>query len=97
MNETVSIKKKNLQKAYDNSCEDVQDVLKDLFPDDLEGDKFCCGNFKMYYEGSESHPKFIFDSQLGDYYVFPNINTWIVRYCFTCGAKYVGKKWTPRI
>ncbi|MCK4822424.1 hypothetical protein KA005_42060 [bacterium] len=97
MNETVSIKKENLQRAYDNGCEDVQDVLKDLFPDDLERDKFCCSNFKMYYEGTDSHPKFIFDSEIGDYYVFPDVGGWTVRHCPTCGAKYDGKEWTPRV
>ena len=97
MNETVSIKKENLQKAYDNSCKDVQDVLKDLFPDDLGKKEFCCRNFTDYYEGYEEHKKFIFDSERGDYYVFPDVNGWTVCYCPTCGARYDGKKWTSRV
>ena len=97
MNETVSIKKENLQKAYDNSCEDVQDVLKDLFPDDIEGDKFCCSNFKMYYEGARDHIKFIFDSVIMDSYNLPDVGGWQIKYCPTCGAKYDGKKWTQRV
>ena len=96
MNECVIITKENLQKAYNNNCREVQDVLKDLFPDDLEGDKFCCAGFKMYYEGG-SEPKFIFDSEIGDYYVLPHNRGYRVRYCSVCGAKYDGKKWTPRV
>ena len=29
----MEIKKENVQKAYDNGCEDVKKVLMDLFPD----------------------------------------------------------------
>ena len=99
MNEIVNITKESLQKAYDNSCDDVQDVLKDLFPDDIEEDKdyFCCDNFRMYYNGCRTHKKFIFDSEIGDYYVFPGVDCWMVVYCPTCGAHYDGKKWTPKV
>ena len=99
MNEIVNITKKSLQKAYDKGCEDVQDVLKDLFPDDIEEEEeeFCCSNFRMYYSGDGSHKKFILDSKLGDYYVFPDIDGWEVKYCLTCGAHYDGKKWTSKV
>ncbi len=32
---TVTITKENLKKAYENGCEDVRVVLKNLFPDEL--------------------------------------------------------------
>ena len=103
MSETVSIKKENLQKAYDDSCEDVQEVLLRIFPDAIEKEEeedevdFCCSNFEKYYRGDRMHGQFIFDSEIGDYYVFPDTEGWMIVYCPTCGAKYDDKKWTPRV
>lgn len=97
MNEYVSIKKENLQKTYDNSCEDVQNVLKDLFPDDLGRNKFCCRTFGDLYNARWYYEKLVFDSKVGDYYVFPDINGWTIYYCPICGAHYDGKEWTPRV
>ena len=86
MNECVIITKENLQKAYDNSCEEVQDILLALFPDEDLGkeDKpeFCCKNFEMYYRGASGHKKFIFDGVLGGY-ALPDAGGWLVRYCPT--------------
>ena len=83
MNECVNITKESLQKAYDNGCEDVQDVLKNLFPDDLDENKnkFCCAGFEKYYTGVGCVSRFIFDSKIGDYYVLPHDGGYLVQYC----------------
>ena len=57
MNEIVNITKESLQKAYDNGCENVQDVLEDLFPDDIDVGRFCCGTFENLYNGTISFKK----------------------------------------
>ena len=97
MNECVIITKENLQRAYENSCEEVQNVLKDLFPGDIGRKKFCCTVLGDLYDGRRYCGKLVFDSKVGDYYVFPDADGWTVYYCPICGAHYDGKKWTPRV
>ena len=97
MNECVIITKENLQKAYDNKCREVQEVQEDLFPDDLGKDKFCCNHFKTLMSTFGGHSRMIFNSNMGDYYVYPDDGGYEVIYCIACGAKYDGKKWTPKV
>jgi len=95
VNATVTLKRSKLQETYRESCPEVKLVLGRLYGDDVEPEKtFCCNNFEKYYNGCRTHPKFIFDSEHGDYYVFPDISGWQVWHCPTCGAKYDGKEWS---
>ena len=89
---TVEFKVKDIKKAYDNGCEDVKKVLKDMCPEVFE-EEYCCEWMKKMVEeyeifiprtiGTQSHPLFINNSVYKRGYITENG----LYYCPRCGKK----------
>lgn len=67
----VKLKKENLQKAYEEGCEDVKKVLRNLYPNEFENNKYYHRGDRFLADGREHILAAISDNE----YVLICLNT----------------------
>ena len=86
--EYVKFKKEDVQKAYDEGCEDVQSTLRKMCPEILEK-KYCCEWMKetikhgLIKDTNGKHHRFAYNQDALTDHMYENV----IYYCPRCGKK----------
>ena len=88
MEKYVKFKKEDVQKAYDEGCEDVQSTLRKMCPEIFEK-KYCCDWMKetikhgLIKDVDGKHHRFAYNQDALTAHMYENV----IYYCPRCGKK----------